>query len=115
MERARNFAAECFWPDVDETELVALEQRVQQVAAEMAPTNNVRYLGSVLLCDDEVVLCQFEGNAEAVRELAERARIPFERILATANSPWKPPLSRSARAGESAALSQSARPRRKKR
>ena len=33
--------------------------------------------------------CQFEGRAESVREVAERAEIPFERILATAHSPWQ--------------------------
>ena len=48
----------------------------------------VRYLGSLLICEDEVVLCLFEGDAEAVRRVAEQAAIPFERILATAQSPW---------------------------
>jgi hypothetical protein len=41
------------------------------------------------LREDEVVLCQFEGRAESVRDVAERAEIPFERILATAHSPWQ--------------------------
>ena len=51
----------------------------------------VRYLGSILLREDEVVLCQFEGTAATVRDVAERAEIPFERILAAARSPWLPP------------------------
>jgi hypothetical protein len=38
--------------------------------------------------DDEVVLCQFAGARAAVREVAERAEIPFERILETDRSPW---------------------------
>jgi hypothetical protein len=33
------------------------------------------------MAEDEVVLCQFEGTAAAVREAAERAQIPFERIV----------------------------------
>jgi hypothetical protein len=36
-----------------------------------------------------VVLCQFEGAADAVRTAAERAGIPFERIVETAHSPWR--------------------------
>jgi hypothetical protein len=32
---------------------------------------------------DEVVLWQFEGAAAAVKEVAELAQIPFERILAS--------------------------------
>ena len=42
---------------------------------------NVRYLGSILLREDEVVLCQFEGTADAVREVVTCAEVPFERIL----------------------------------
>ena len=38
--------------------------------------------------EDEVVLCLFEGSEGAVRRVAERAEIPFERILRTARSPW---------------------------
>jgi len=49
---------------------------------------NVRYLGSVLMRSDEVVLCFFEGSAAGVRRAAELAEIPFERILETAGSPW---------------------------
>jgi len=38
--------------------------------------------------EDEVVLCLFEGAEPAVREAAERAEVPFERILEAARSPW---------------------------
>jgi hypothetical protein len=37
---------------------------------------------------DEVVLCLFEGDEPAVRRAAERAEVPFERILEAARSPW---------------------------
>jgi hypothetical protein len=72
-----SFIAECFWPDVSEADLDALDRRVTAAAAEL----DVRYLGSILLRDDEVVLCHFDGPAESVRAVAERARVPFERIL----------------------------------
>jgi hypothetical protein len=78
------FVAECFWPGVGESDLQALEERIG-----ISLADGVRYVGSLLMRADEVVLCQFEGRAEAVRETAERARIPYERILETARSPWR--------------------------
>jgi hypothetical protein len=82
-----SFVAECFWPDVSEADLEALDRRVEQATAELAPPQ-VAYLGSILLREDEVVLCQFHGHADTVRAVAERAQVPFERILSAASSPW---------------------------
>jgi hypothetical protein len=87
-----SFVAECFWPGVREADLRALDERAQAAAA--AAAGAVRYLGAILLREDEVVLCRFEGGAVAVRRAAEEAAIPFERILETAQSPW--PLLRAA-------------------
>ena len=39
---------------------------------------------------DEVVLCLFRGSPDAVRDAAELARVPFDRILAAGRSPWCP-------------------------
>jgi hypothetical protein len=88
------FVAECFWPDVDEADLATLDRRIERALADLTTKPAVRYLGSILLREDEVVLCQFEGHAESVRDVAERAEIPFERLLATAHSPW--PLAQDA-------------------
>ena len=88
-DRAEGFVAECFWPNVNETDLVALDRRVERTAAELAVENGFRYLGSILLREDEVVLCQFQGRPETVRMVAERARVPFERILSVDRSPWR--------------------------
>jgi hypothetical protein len=71
------FVVECFWPDVKDVDVETLDRRVVPVARELS----VRYLGSILLRDDEVVLCRFEGSAATVEEVAVRAEIPFERIL----------------------------------
>ena len=81
-----SFIAECFWPDVSEADLDALDQRVEQASKELSA--HVRYLGSILLREDEVVLCRFEGTAEDVRDVAERAEVPFDRLLTAARSPW---------------------------
>jgi hypothetical protein len=83
------FVAECFWPGVSERDLRALDERTHARVAGLSRRGaNVRYLGSLLLRADEVVLCRFEGDPDAVRVAAESAAIPFERILEMAESPW---------------------------
>lgn len=77
--RTGSFVAECYWPDVNEHAVRAVEERITACAAEL----DVRYLGSILLRDDEVVLCQFEGTADAVRQVVVSAQVPFERLLET--------------------------------
>jgi len=79
-----SFVAECFWPDVREQEVRELDARVTACIAGLSGDDEVRYLGSILIRDDEVVLLQFEGRLEAVRAVAERARVPFDRLLETA-------------------------------
>ena len=89
-DRPGEYLAECFWPGVQESDLHALDQRASASAAELAMEGeHVQYLGSLLMRTDEVVLCRFAGSEEAVRRVAERAAIPFERILEAATSPWK--------------------------
>jgi hypothetical protein len=86
---ASEFVAECLWPDVRDSDLHALDARVSEHAGRLAAHGvAVRYIGSLLMREDEVVLCLFAGELEAVRELASAAEIPFERILETARSPW---------------------------
>lgn len=75
--RVGGFVAECYWPDVSEHAVRAVEERITACAAEL----DVRYLGSILLREDEVVLCQFEGTADAVHQVVVRAQVPFERLL----------------------------------
>ncbi len=86
---AGEFVVECLWPDVRESDLRALDQRVSEHIGRLAAGRSaVRYNGSMLMREDEVVLCLFEGERDAIREVAEAAEVPFERILATARSPW---------------------------
>ena len=84
------YLAECFWPGVRESDLHDMDERAIAIATELSVGGDaVRYLGSLLMREDEVVLCRFEGSMEAVRRVLERAAIPFERIVAAAASPWK--------------------------
>lgn len=86
------YVAECFWPGVDEAAVRAVDTRAARTAAELTSTGTpVRYVGSLLLPEDEVVLCLFAGDRAAVRRAAEQAGVPFERILEAARSPWPLP------------------------
>lgn len=83
------YVAECFWPDVHERDLSALDQRAAEQAERLAADGHeVQYLGSMLMREDEVVLCLFRGDLETVRQVAIAAEIQFERILEAARSPW---------------------------
>jgi hypothetical protein len=84
-----SFVAECFWPDVREADIAALDRRIEHAVADLQARGAIQFLGSILLLDDEVVLCRFEGTAELVGDVAARAEIPCERILAAAQSPWR--------------------------
>ena len=85
------YLAECFWPGVRDADLQLLDDRVQSAVAGLSRSGEqIRYLGSLLMCADEVVLCLFEGAEQTVREVAERAQVPFERILEAVRSPGVP-------------------------
>ncbi len=84
-----SFVAECYWPGAHQDDLRELDKRVEACVAELAREGErVRYLGSILMVEDEVVLCLFEGSLVTVQRAAERARIPFGRILRSAGAPW---------------------------
>jgi hypothetical protein len=86
---------ECYWPGVVESDLRALDERLRASTAVLQGRGEpVRYLGSILLRADEVVLCQFEGTPAAVREVAGRAEVPFERILESTSTPATAPEKR---------------------
>jgi hypothetical protein len=84
-----SYVTECYWSGVREEDLSALDRRVgaslEAVAGDGEP---VRYLGWLLVIDDEVVLVLFEGPIGTVRRVAEHAGIPFGRILQVAHPPW---------------------------
>ena len=89
--RATEYLAECLWPGVTEADLADLDARAR---ASAEAGTDVRYLGSRLVPSDEVVFCFFEGpTADAVQAVAERAGIPFERILESIHVP-RPPRTR---------------------
>jgi len=90
--RRSEYLAECFWPGVALSDLRLLDERAAAAAEALARAGeSVRYLGSLLMRTDEVVLCLFQGSETSVRRAAEQAEIPFERILEADRSPWATP------------------------
>jgi hypothetical protein len=88
-EIATEFVAECLWPDVSEGDLRALDERATAESERLTARGGaVRYLGSLLMREDEVVLCLFRGHQEDVLRVARAARIPYDRLLEAAGSPW---------------------------
>jgi hypothetical protein len=77
-----SFVAECFWTGVTEQDVRALDERIHATVADLGRNGaHVRYSGSLLMPTDEVVLCLFEGTEDVVRLAAQRAGVPFERIV----------------------------------
>jgi hypothetical protein len=85
-----SYIAECFWPGVREEDLRELDRRIEASVAVAGDSEPVRYLGWLLVIDDEVVLVLLKGPIGTVRRVAEHAGIPFGRILQAAHAPWPP-------------------------
>jgi len=80
--------AECLLPGLSRATAEALGRRVRQEIAGPAGSQ-VSYLGSLLMPEDEVLLCLFAGPEAEVRAVSERAGLPFERILACVGVGWR--------------------------
>ena len=81
------YLAECLWPGVTDAQLADLDRRVR-TSTRGSADNEVRYLGTMLMPNDEVVFFVFTGpSAKAVRVVAANAEIPFERIVASVRTP----------------------------
>jgi hypothetical protein len=90
-DTVRTNVAECFWPGVHEEDLRELDRRIEaSVVAVAGEGKAVRYLGWLLVIDDEVVLVLLQGPTGTVRRVAERADLPVGRILQAVHAPWPP-------------------------
>lgn len=78
------YLAECYWPGVTADAVAAAAARVQTAADELsARGRDVRFLGSLLIADDETVFWLFGGNEPDVRAAGKHAGVRFERVLAS--------------------------------
>ncbi len=71
--------AECLWPGVTAALLCDLEERVRHECSWLG--RPAQYLGSILIPQDEVVFCIFRGRLEEVRQAAQAAGVPYDRLL----------------------------------
>jgi hypothetical protein len=80
-----DFVAECFWAGVTEQDVRDADARLCAAIAELVSSGgHVGYAGPLVMPTDEVVMYLFEGPEELVRLAAERAAIPYDRIIPTA-------------------------------
>ena len=91
-ELSSNYAAECFWTGVTEQDVRVQEDRIREAVSEIASNGQLlSYTGSLLMPTDEVVMFLFEGPEDQVVLAAQRAGIPFDRIIPTsARAPINP-------------------------
>jgi hypothetical protein len=79
------FVVECFWPGVTRAQVEAANARARDAALHRrgAP---LRFIGSLLVLGDEVVLFQFgAASQEDVVLVSREAKLPFDRV---AESLW---------------------------
>lgn len=76
------YLVECFWPGIDERQHAAAANRAQAAALQLRREGEeIEFLGSILIPDDETVFCFFKGREPDVRGASEWAGLPFERLL----------------------------------
>jgi hypothetical protein len=79
------FLVECFWPGVTRAQVEAANARAREAALQRAGSS-LRFVGSLLVPADEVVLFQFTaGSQEEVVRTSREAKLPFDRV---AESLW---------------------------
>jgi hypothetical protein len=82
------YTAKCYWPGInaDDFDRVASAR----LARRSAESSSIVYRGAILFPEDDLVLCLFDASSRAaVKEAAERARVPCERVI---DSVWLPAL-----------------------
>ena len=80
------FIAELYVSRADEAGAEGLSRRVRAAAEELTREGTpVRYLRSIFVPDDETCFLLIEASsAEAVRDAADLAALPYERVTAVA-------------------------------
>jgi hypothetical protein len=77
------YLVECYWPGVTPDAASEAGGRLEEVTRQLAETGHrVRYLGTLLIADDEVVFCRVRADArDEVEQASVRAGLRYDRIL----------------------------------
>jgi hypothetical protein len=77
------YLVECFWPGLTRETVLAADSRVRSRVTQLCEEgSHLRYLGSLLLSQDEVVFFQFQASSpEQVSLASTEAGISFERVV----------------------------------
>lgn len=83
LEPRRTFLVECYAPDIARSDVEAVGRRAAAAAAELRGSGrSIEYVRALFVPGDDAVFHVFSGDAiGTVREAAERAQIPFERVV----------------------------------
>ena len=83
MTTARLFVVERYLPGITPEELRASAERLAEAAARLtADGEEIRYLGSAFVPEEESCFCRFEAvSARGVEEVCRAAEFPYARIL----------------------------------
>jgi hypothetical protein len=74
---SQTYLVECYWPGVTEDALATVRATARDDA-------DATWLESILVPEDEIVLCLFEGaSVGAVEAAARRWRLPADRVIAS--------------------------------
>ncbi|MBA3365822.1 MAG: hypothetical protein H0U03_08565 [Actinobacteria bacterium] len=81
--RTSSYVAECYWPGVTEASMAAAGDRARAAAADLrGEGHDIEYRGSIFMPDDETVLYLVDStSSDAVRDMASRAEVPWERVV----------------------------------
>jgi hypothetical protein len=80
------YTAKCYWPGIDAVEFDRVAS--SRLSRRLTESLGIVYRGALLFPDDDLVLCLFgAASRAAVQQVAERARVPCERVIA---SVWLP-------------------------
>jgi hypothetical protein len=80
------YTAKCYWPGIDAVDFGRVAST--RLARCSTGLGGIVYRGAILFPEDDLVLCLFDASSRgAVKDAAERARVPCERVI---DSVWLP-------------------------
>ena len=85
------YITECLVPGVTAADAAEMGQRIAEALGH-ADLARVKFLGSLLVPEDEVLLFVFAGPQDRVRVLTDRAGLPYERVVGCIGLGWHPGL-----------------------